>query len=83
MAKMKLGPVRNAKVKGRQGIDVSDVAVVEILSGGAVSIKVVRPDGRITPGTDVVITLPDNTELKGRLDQQGELKFPPGTVTVE
>ena len=34
MAKMKLGPVRNAKVKGRQGIDVSDVAVVEILSGG-------------------------------------------------
>ena len=61
MAKMKPGPVRNAKVKGRQGIDVSDVTVVEILSGGGVSIKGVRPDGRMTPGTDVVkITLPDN-----------------------
>ena len=82
MAKMKLGLVRNAKVKGRQGIDVSDVAVVEILSGGAVSIKRVQPDGRITPGTDVVITLPDNTELKGKLDDRGELTFPPGTVTV-
>jgi hypothetical protein len=83
MAKMKAGRVRNAKVKGGQGIDVSDVADVVINPDGSVSVKV-QQDGRITPGTDVVINLsdPDRTELKGRLDSNGGLTFPPGTVTV-
>ena len=82
MAKIKAGR-DNAKVKVRGDVDVSDIVVVTIRSDGGVNIKMAQPDGRITPGTDVIkVKLSNGDPLEGKLSPSGELTLPPGTVAV-
>ena len=82
MGKFKPGIDSKAKVTVTLSTGETDFpAVVKILPDGSVNIKV-RPDGRITPGTDAVITLSDGTRINGKLDLGGEFTSPRGTVAV-